>query len=198
MPLEIEIKLPITDPPALRRRLRGASFHPGPRRREINWLLDDAAGRFRRAGVLLRLRRSGRQWLLTAKGPPRPSRLKIRPEVEMPLDDGRGLLALLAVLDWRPRLVYERYRTLWRSGGHPGLAVAWDHTPIGNFLELEGPAAAIHRALRQLGFPAAAASAPSYPDLFRRWARRHRHRGREFTFQALRGGRAVSPRAKSA
>lgn len=187
MPLETEIKIPIPDPAALRPRLQAAGFRPGARRREMNWLLDNPARGLARAGLLLRLRRRGGQWLLTAKGPRRRSRrLKIRPEIEMLLPEGRQLLAILALVRLRPSLIYQRDRTLWRARQFPRLIAAWDHTPIGDYLELEGPAAQIRAAARRLGFPPAAASTASYPDLFRAWARRQHHPGQEFTFAALR------------
>lgn len=188
MKLETELKILISEPGALRRRLRAAGFQPGPRLREINWLLDNPSGDLARAGLLLRLRRRGGQWLLTAKGPRRPdARLKIRPEAQMALPEGRPLLAIFGLVQLSPRLIYERDRTIWLSPRWPQLEAAWDRTPIGGYLELEGPARAINRLTRQLAAPAAAISTASYPDLFRAWARRHGYRGQEFTFAALRG-----------
>ena len=185
MALETEIKLPIRDGAALRRALRTAGFRPGQRRRETNWLFDDARGRLRRQGLLLRLRRSGGQWLLTGKGRRQgDTRLKIRPEAEMTVADGAGVMAVLAVLEWRPRLVYERQRTLWRSPAWPGLEAAWDETLAGEYLELEGGAAMIRRAAAPLGYGRNDFITASYPELFRAWARRTGHEGTEFRLAA--------------
>ncbi|MGH9534175.1 MAG: class IV adenylate cyclase [Terriglobales bacterium] len=188
MALETEVKLSIHGATALRRALRAAGFRPGRRRQESNWLFDDANGRLRRQALLLRLRRSGRAWTLTAKGRPQGDRrLKIRREAEVALADGDAARALLAVLGFRPRLAYERERTLWRSPAWPGLAAAWDRTIAGDFLELEGPARQIRGAARKLGFAPADFIIASYPDLFRAWARRAGHRGATFSLPAQRG-----------
>ena len=199
MALETEIKLAIRDGAALRRALRVAGFHPGRRQRETNWLFDDARGQLRRQGLLLRLRRSGSQWLLTAKGRRQgDQRLKIRPEAEMMVADGAGVMAVLAVLEWRPRLVYERQRTLWRSEAWPGLEAAWDETAAGNFLELEGTAAMIRRAAAELGYGPKDFVTASYPELFRAWTRRTGHEATEFRLAAGphsgRSGRRKVPR----
>ena len=51
---------------------------------------------------------------------------------------------------------YEKYRTTFRlpdsNAWAKGLLIELDETPIGTFVELEGPAAAIDRAAVELGF----------------------------------------------
>jgi len=51
---------------------------------------------------------------------------------------------------------YEKYRTTWKLGSrHPwakGLLIEVDESPVGNYVELEGPAEAIDRAATALGF----------------------------------------------
>jgi len=51
---------------------------------------------------------------------------------------------------------YEKYRTTFRlpdsNAWANGLLIELDETPIGNLVELEGPAAAIDRAAEELGF----------------------------------------------
>jgi adenylate cyclase, class 2 len=51
---------------------------------------------------------------------------------------------------------YEKYRTTFRlpasKAWAKGLLIELDETPIGTFVELEGPAAAIDRAAGELGF----------------------------------------------
>ncbi|PYU67491.1 MAG: hypothetical protein DMG49_18475, partial [Acidobacteria bacterium] len=50
----------------------------------------------------------------------------------------------------------EKYRTTFRlpasKAWAKGLLIELDETPIGTFVELEGPAAAIDRAAEELGF----------------------------------------------
>jgi len=51
---------------------------------------------------------------------------------------------------------YEKYRTTFRLPGSKawakGLLIELDETPIGNFVELEGPAPAIDQAAAELGY----------------------------------------------
>ena len=53
---EIEIKLPVANLAAIRRRLRGAAARPGPRLHEINVLFDTPEESLRRREMLLRVR----------------------------------------------------------------------------------------------------------------------------------------------
>ena len=56
----------------------------------------------------------------------------------------------------RPWFRYEKYRTTFRMPDSKpwanGLLIELDETPIGTFVELEGPATAIDRAAEELGF----------------------------------------------
>jgi len=54
-------------------------------------------------------------------------------------------------VDFRPVFRYEKYRTEFQQPRRAG-AVVLDETPIGAFVELEGPAEAIDRAAMELGF----------------------------------------------
>ncbi len=169
--LEVEIKLPVADPAALRRQLRALGFRlAAPRARERNWIFDDPSGRLRRSGRLLRLRRQGRAWRLTAKGPALPGRHKRRPEIELPLRDGEAFRRLLLLLGFVESWFYEKYRARYRPPRSPGSGeAALDQTPIGWFLELEGPPAWIDRTAHALGYRRADYILASYADLFRRW-----------------------------
>src|SRR5487761_311637 len=114
--LEVEIKLAAGDAALMRRRLSRLGLRlAASRRRERNWLFDDPAGRFRRAGRLLRLRQFGARWCLTAKGPVRPGRHKRRPEIELPLADGEAFRRLCRLLGLRESGYYEKYRTRFRD-----------------------------------------------------------------------------------
>ncbi len=166
--LEVEIKLPVADPAALRRRLKALGFRLAvPRIRERNWLFDDPAGRLRRSGRLMRLRRQGREWRLTAKGSGLPGGPKRRPEIELLLPQGAAFRQLLLLLGFAESWFYEKYRALYRPRAGAGEA-ALDQTPIGWFLELEGPPAWIDRTALALGYRRADYILASYADLFRR------------------------------
>lgn len=185
---EIEIKLAVADAGALPRQLAALGLRrSSPRQHEMNWILDDARASLRRQGRTLRLRRRGRgsraAWLLTAKGPARAGRYKVRPEAELALREGAEVLPLLELAGMRPQFVYERFRTIYRD--RAGEAVV-DETPIGTFLELEGPRAWIDRMARGLGFAPGDYITKTYAGLFRAFARRHRLPADAFTFAALR------------
>ncbi len=146
--------------------LRRAGFRVSKRRIfEQNALFDDAERHLRRAHKGLRLRKCGARTILTFKGPPQPGKHKNREELEMDLGDGRTFFEILARLGYRPMFRYEKYRTEYRQGRSTGRALL-DETPIGVFLELEGPPRWIDRSARALGFSEADYVTASYADLF--------------------------------
>jgi len=62
---------------------------------------------------------------------------------------------------------------VFRRPGQPGKALV-DETPVGNFLELEGPPDWIDRTARRLGFRPGDYSLASYRDLYLAWPKRDR------------------------
>src|ERR1700761_876270 len=81
---------------------------------------------------------------------------KIREEIELEGGDPRSLGMIFAGLGMRESFHYEKYRTTFRmpeaARWAKGLLVELDETPIGIFAELEGPAKAIDRAAKLLGY----------------------------------------------
>jgi len=81
---------------------------------------------------------------------------KVREEFELQIADGEVLAKIFEGLGMRGWFRYEKYRTTFRlpEAAHwaKGLLVEVDETPIGSFVELEGPSAAIDRAAQELGF----------------------------------------------
>lgn len=174
-PNEIEIKLPIgkgTSLRALKRRLKDLGFRVvEARRRERNQLFDFPDGRLRRASCLLRLRTEKGRYQLTFKGAPaRSRRYKVRTEIEAEISEGSRLAALFAGLGLRPTFRYEKYRTTYRrpreAKVHHHALVELDETPVGNFLELEGPPAWIDRVARALGYGPRDYVTSSYATLY--------------------------------
>ncbi|HET9785021.1 MAG TPA: CYTH domain-containing protein [Terriglobales bacterium] len=157
--LETELKFPLPRPAALRRRLRelGFTIHK-PRTREQNWIFGKSQGN------LLRLRRTGRRWLLTAKGPRLPGPLKRRREIEIEAPNGPALLKILT-LALGVTVTYDRHRTVFTRARQPG-EIAWDETPFGVYLEIEGAAAWVRRTAAQLGLSVADAEPRSYPEIY--------------------------------
>jgi len=155
---ETEIKLPARDRKQLGKRLSQLDFKVFKARHlESNCLFDFRDLRLCKSGCLLRLRIAGGENLLTFKGPPlRTRRYGSRREIETPVEDGVLLRDVLKNLGLKQVFVYEKYRTTYAEGTRADLhglpQVAYDETPIGNYLELEGPERWIDEVAVQLGY----------------------------------------------
>lgn len=83
-------------------------------------------------------------------------RYKIREELELEVSDAGALTKIFEGLGMAGWFRYEKYRTTYALGkAHgwaKGLLIEVDETPVGTFLELEGPVEAIDRAAEELGF----------------------------------------------
>ena len=81
---------------------------------------------------------------------------KVREEIEVEVAAAGNLARIFEGLGMRGWFRYEKYRTTFRLPASKtwakGLLIELDETPIGTFVELEGPAAAIDRAAEKLGF----------------------------------------------
>jgi adenylate cyclase, class 2 len=81
---------------------------------------------------------------------------KVREELELEVADSGILSRIFEGLGMKGWFLYEKYRTTFRlpdsKAWAKGLLIELDETPIGTFVELEGPAAAIDRAAQELGF----------------------------------------------
>ncbi len=185
---EVEIKLAAPDLGAVRRRALRLGFRPLTRRLlERNQVFDTPNRALREAGQLLRLRSKGRQNWLTWKGNAEPeSRHKTRAEIETEVRDAKRLASILRLLGFQPVFEYEKYRTELGRPGEKG-KILLDETPIGNFIELEGPPPWIDRVARQLGYGPQDYIQASYGMLYMNW---HRSRG-------IQPGRMVFRRKKA-
>jgi adenylate cyclase class 2 len=136
-----------------------------PRHFEDNVLFDDAAGSLRARGCALRLRRTGVSGgIITYKGPRIVGDgVKSRPELEVTVGDADAAERVLEALGYRKTFRYQKYREafLWRD-----VEIVVDETPIGTFLEVEGPIATIHAAAQALGRGPADYVEDSYAGLF--------------------------------
>ncbi len=169
---ETEIKLKVGSAAAARRSLsRTGLVRIEPRHFERNFLFDFPDQRLRKSKCVVRLRHEGKRTLLTFKGPPlNSSRYKIRREIETEIADGSRCREILESLGLCPVFCYEKYRTTYAPktsrGHHPrGIAVL-DETPIGNYLELEGPQRWIDQLARRLGFATTDYVTASYVALY--------------------------------
>lgn len=169
---EIEIKLPVKSLPALRGRLRRLGFERiTTRLLERNLVFDTPQATLRRSSELLRLRSKGRQWWLTWKARPETgSRHKIRQEIEVETRQGVQLAEILRRLGYQPSFEYHKYRTEYHARAGKGKALL-DETPIGNFLELEGPPGWIDGMAGELGYRPEDYILDSYGALYLAWCR---------------------------
>jgi len=186
--IEIEIKLRLPeDLGEIRKTLRRLGFHVHKRRAfESNVLFDDSKHRLRKHGKLLRVRRSGKQGLLTMKGPSEQSRYKKRWEIETEFPDGDLIEQILAQIGYHPVFRYEKFRTEYTRGSADG-EVLLDETPIGNFLELEGRPLWIERTAKLLGYSRADYINRSYGYLYLAYCRERRARPGDMIFKPQTG-----------
>jgi len=182
MPQEIEIKLRIENSRSFLRSLKKLGAKPSsPRVHEHNLIFDTPDGGLAKHGQLLRIRtesptpvgkkrpsKAPTRTLLTFKSPPdqlaigpatpppADRRYKIREETELVLADGSPLQKIFEGLGLKGWFRYEKFRTPYRLPARlswaKNLILDYDETPIGTFLELEGPGPAIDQAAKALGF----------------------------------------------
>jgi adenylate cyclase, class 2 len=190
---EIEVKLRIPDKRRLLGQLaRLEAKQVRARVHEMNTLYDAPDGNLARHGRILRLRverpasrpngagrarklasvKPGFSALLTFKGPSKGARAskpwpyKVREERELRIADARDVPGILEALGVRPWFRYEKFRSIFELPGMRNLKLALDETPIGLFLELEGPREEINRAAEVLGFARSGYISKSYGALF--------------------------------
>ena len=181
MPRETEIKLRLPNPKSFLRALKKLGAKPAsPRVHEHNVIFDTPDGGLAKHGQLLRirtetpapagkklLRKPSPRVILTFKSPPEElamgsvgsladRRHKVREEIEVILTDSASLQKIFEGLGLKGWFRYEKYRTSYRLPARlawaQGLLIDYDETPIGTFVELEGPPQAIDQAARELGY----------------------------------------------
>jgi adenylate cyclase, class 2 len=176
MARETEIKLKVEDRKAFERKLKKLGAKTvgagGGRVHEFNTIFDTPDGGLAKHGQLLRIRTEtaggkgkaagAKRILLTFKQPTvrgvddEGARFKVREETETELTDIIPLTRIFEGLGMRGWFSYEKYRTTWKLGAKQKwakeLLIEVDETPVGTYVELEGPPAAIDRAAEAFGF----------------------------------------------
>ena len=80
---------------------------------------------------------------------------KVRDEIELEVAEAAQLARIFEGLGMRGWFRYEKFRATFQLPASEtwakGLLIELDETPIGTFVELEGPASAIDRAAKELG-----------------------------------------------
>jgi adenylate cyclase, class 2 len=190
---EREIKLRIEELPALRRALAQlGALVVTPRVHELNAVFDTPSFDLAKHEHLLRIRTEApraprgrtsgpeRRALVTFKRPVSAAesngqgeRHKVREEIELELSDGKALARIFGALGLSAWFRYEKFRTTFRLPASRAwakeLLMELDETPIGVFLELEGPAGAIDRAAQALGFKTRDYILANYMVLYREY-----------------------------
>jgi adenylate cyclase, class 2 len=105
---------------------------------------------------LLTFKSPPEQLAIGPAAPPPDRRYKVREELETVLTDASALQKIFEGLGLRGWFRYEKFRTAYklpaRHSWAKDLLIDYDETPIGTFIELEGPHDAIDQAARLLGF----------------------------------------------
>lgn len=179
--IECELKIPVDGLDATRRRLveaRAEQLSDG--QHEVNILFDSADGRLAASGQVLRVRRAGGRHILTFKGPASyDGAVKQRREIEFEIPSSEQISVVLHALGYAPRMRYEKQRESWMVGE---VRVELDHTPMGDFIELEGPTESLEGTAHRLGLDPARAVAQSYISLWQAYRRDHPELGRDMVF----------------
>lgn len=165
-PNETEIKLRVPEKSAVLESIRSAGYSESvPRVFEANTLYDTPGQSLREKQMLLRLRGVGDRFVITWKGPVIPGPHKNRPEMETTLGSAETMGRIFHQLGYEPIFRYEKFRTEFNRAGAPGV-ITFDETPIGEFVELEGPADWIDDTATQLGFRTSDYILDSYGKLY--------------------------------
>lgn len=165
---------------------------------EWNMIFDTAGQELAKKGQLLRIRQetanSGNgkaRFILTLKKPSENAERdgyghKVREEIETEVEDGDALRRVMEGLGMNAWFSYEKYRTTMKLPSSEAwatdLLIELDETPIGTFLELEGPAEAIDRAARELGYSKEDYITNSYLGLYLDECRRRGESPRNMVF----------------
>jgi adenylate cyclase class 2 len=195
---------------ALKRLGAGLVSGGSGRVHEWNELFDTLRQELAKSGQLLRIRKEtpgdfiskrrghkAERVLLTFKRPvgakpervrsrPRRERHKVREEIELQVADRNAMAEILEGLGLRGWFRYEKFRTTYRlPASQPWakrLLIELDETPIGTFIELEGPPKAIDRAAKELGFDKRDYVVTNYLSLYQEECRRRGEKPGDMVF----------------
>ena len=162
---EVEVKFYLWNMASLEQRVKALpATLCQPRTHERNLRFDTRDRNMSAAFRVLRLRKDTANWL-TYKGPGWiVDGVRQREEIEFQISDFDQARVLLEALGYQVVLVYEKYRAVYE---YNGTLIALDKTPLGDFVEIEGPDAASIKALSQLlGLDWSSRIHKSYVELF--------------------------------
>jgi len=165
---ETEVKIPISSAGDVMDRLHSAALHViKPRIFEANTLYDTPDQSIRKQSAILRIREVGDSTIVTWKGRGEAGPHKRRAEIETKVGSRDVLHEIFGQLGFAPVFRYEKYRTEFAPSSPPSpRVVTVDETPIGDFLEIEGPGEWIDQMASQLGFTSKDYVLESYGALY--------------------------------
>lgn len=157
-----------------------------PRTLESDQLFDLPSAMLQQSDQILRLRKitspeGTTRAMVTYKGPARRDGYKSREEIEFDVSDPDTFTLVLHRLGYQPTFRYEKYRTQLWANGEPGI-ITIDETPIGVYLEIEGPRHWIDSTAARLGLPKAQFLTVSYAGLYREYRGHHPEAPADMTF----------------
>ncbi len=173
--VETEVKIRLSGASRFQEGLPSYGFRlRSPRRFESNALYDTSDQSLRQSGMILRLRQSGEKSVITWKGPAQDGPFKSRAELETEVASFEAMQQIFARLGYKPVFRYEKFRTEYVEACNPDAGVLTiDETPIGDFLELEGPGDWIDKKAQDLGFSRNAYILASYGKLYLQQCEQH-------------------------
>ena len=157
-----------------------------PRTLESDQLFDLSSAGLQKSDRILRLRKTtspeGKtRAMITYKGPATREVYKSREEIEFDVSDPGAFALVLERLGYHAGFRYEKFRTQLAAAGEPGI-IAIDETPLGVYLELEGPQEWIDSTAARLGLPVTSFLTSSYAWLYRKYREQNRDAPADMTF----------------
>lgn len=152
-----------------------------PRQFERNLRFDDGQESLSAGKCVLRLRDNGGTAVLTYKSDKNSSDgLADREEIETVVEDFDRTKLILEKLGYEVFFIYEKYRSIYSLNG---CGIFLDHTPIGDFVEIEGcDEETICRTAGMIGLDPDTRIGQGYRALFTKWKNDTGYPGRDMIF----------------
>jgi adenylate cyclase class 2 len=175
--IEREVKFLVSDFYTLRAALAGMGAVKEAAFFEDNIIFDDEQETLRRGEKVLRLRKSDRATLTLktpVESPELPAsqepRYKVREEYEIDISDFETAERIITGLGYRKTFRYQKEREVYTLGA---TSVLLDHTPIGDYVEIEGDESAIEELCRRLNLSLEEGITKNYMTLYNEFRTLH-------------------------
>ena len=179
--IEVKFKIPSTQEILKKIHALGAVCDQNEQfERNLRW--DDADETLTKTNQVLRLRDNGGVSVLTYKAEkPNDKEIAEREEIETVVSDFEKTKLILERLGYQIDFIYEKYRSIYTLND---TQLFVDHTPIGDYVEIEGPdAEAIRKSAELLGLDWNHRISKGYRNLFNHWKTETEYPGRDMIFQ---------------